>query len=69
MVLGVVQKGIMGQSHIVLALVQNLRPGGRFEQLNFAQKLYALAKEINTRGKGLREKTRIKMKVLAVGEW
>jgi len=44
-----------------------LRPGGRFEQLNFAQKLYALAKKINTRGKGLREKTRIKMKVLAGG--
>ena len=46
-----------------------LAPCGRFRQLNFAQKLYALAKKINTRGKGLREKTRIKMKVLAVGEW
>ena len=28
---------VISQSHIVLALVQNLRPGGRFEQLNFVQ--------------------------------
>ena len=68
MVLGVVQKGIMGQSHIVLALVQNLRLTA-LRTVELRAKLYALAKKINTRGKGLREKTRIKMKVLAVGEW
>ena len=39
----------MGQSHIVLALVQNLRPGGRFEQLNFVQNYMLWRKKDRTK--------------------
>ena len=46
---------VISQSHIVLALVQNLRPGGRFEQESFAQKLYALAKGDRTKGESKSE--------------